>query len=83
METVNIHEAKTHLSRLVDRAAKGDSFVIAKAGKPLVKVSALDTAAAAPARRLGFLRGQLRVPDDFDSMGAAEIEQLFGARPAR
>jgi prevent-host-death family protein len=38
MQTVNIHEAKTHLSRLVDQAAKGDSFVIAKSGKPLVKV---------------------------------------------
>lgn len=81
METVNIHEAKTHLSRLVERAAKGEAFIIAKAGKPLVKVMHLDAAPARPARRLGFLVGQLRVPDDFDAMGRAEIERLFsGAR---
>jgi prevent-host-death family protein len=76
MATVNIHEAKTQLSRLVDRAAQGESVVIAKAGKPLVKVTALD-APAAP-RRLGFLEGEIAVPDDFDRMGAAEIAALFG-----
>lgn len=78
METVNIHEAKTHLSRLIDRAAKGEPFVIAKAGKPLVKVTALDAPEAGAARRLGFMTGQIQVPDDFDRMGGAEIEQLFG-----
>jgi prevent-host-death family protein len=77
MLTVNIHEAKTHLSRLVDRAAKGEPFVIAKAGKPLVKVTALGTPAAAEVRRLGFMTGQIAVPEDFDRMGDAEIEQLF------
>ena len=77
MRTVNIHEAKTHLSRLVDRAAKGESFVISKAGKPLVKVTALDT--PAKARRLGFMTGEIEVPDDFDSMGGAEIARLFGS----
>lgn len=76
MNTVNIHEAKTQLSRLVDRAAKGEAFVIAKAGKPLVKVAALD-APAAP-RRLGFLKGEIEVPDDFDRMGEREIAALFG-----
>ena len=76
METVNIHEAKTHLSRLVDQAVKGEAFVIAKAGKPLVKVAALD-APAAP-QRLGFLAGEIAVPEDFDRMGEAEIEALFG-----
>lgn len=76
MHTVNIHEAKTQLSKLVDQAAKGDSFVIAKAGKPLVKVLALDAPVAA--QRLGFLAGEILVPDDFDQMGAAVIEQLFG-----
>jgi prevent-host-death family protein len=76
MVTVNIHEAKTHLSKLVDRAAKGETFVIAKAGKPLVKVAAL-SAPAAP-RRLGFLRGEITVPDDFDRMGDAEIVAMFG-----
>lgn len=77
MYTVNIHEAKTHLSRLVERAAQGEAFVIAKAGKPLVKVIPLDAPMAGQARRLGFLTGQIRVPADFDRMGAAEIERLF------
>jgi prevent-host-death family protein len=77
MNTVNIHEAKTQLSRLVDRAVRGEAFVIAKAGKPLVKVSAVD-APAAP-RRLGFLKGEIEVPDDFDRMGEQEIAALFGA----
>lgn len=77
MRTVNIHEAKTHLSRLVEQAAKGESFVIAKAGKPLVKVMPLDAPAAGEARRLGFMAGEIAVPDDFDSMGRAEIERLF------
>jgi len=78
MRTVNIHEAKTHLSRLVEEAAKGEPFLIAKAGKPLVKVTALDTPTGAQVRRLGFLVGQITVPEDFDQMGSAEIEQLFG-----
>ncbi len=76
METVNIHEAKTQLSKLVDQAVKGKPFVIAKAGKPLVKVTALD-APAAP-KRIGFLEGEISVPDDFDRMGSAEIAALFG-----
>jgi len=78
MRTVNIHEAKTHLSRLVDEAVKGEPFVIAKAGKPLVKVMSLDTPSGAQIRRLGFLAGQIAVPSDFDRMGRAEIEKLFG-----
>jgi prevent-host-death family protein len=76
MRTVNIHEAKTHLSRLVERAAQGESFVIAKAGKPMVKVTAL-SAPDRPAQRIGFLAGQISVPDDFDTLGAEEIRQLF------
>jgi len=75
MKTVNIHEAKTQLSRLVEAAAKGEPFVIAKAGKPLVKVVPVD-AAQAP-RRLGFMKGQFTVPDDFDTMFQEEIEKLF------
>jgi prevent-host-death family protein len=78
MQTVNIHEAKTHLSRLVEQAAKGESFVIAKAGKPLVKVIPLDAPVAGQVRRLGFLAGEIAVPDDFDRMGSEEIERLFG-----
>jgi prevent-host-death family protein len=78
MQTVNIHEAKTHLSRLVEQAAKGESFVIAKAGKPLVKVTPLDAPVAGQVRRLGFMQGRIVVPDDFDRMGSSEIERLFG-----
>ena len=78
MQTVNIHEAKTHLSRLVEQAANGEPFVIAKAGKPMVKVTPLDTPVAGQVRRLGFMAGQIAVPDDFDQMGSAEIERLFG-----
>ena len=77
MQTVNIHEAKTHLSRLVERAAHGDSFVIAKAGRPLVRVSALAAPEVAAIKRRGFLKGQISVPDDFDAMGGPEIERLF------
>lgn len=77
IRSVNIHEAKTHLSRLVEQAANGEPFVIAKAGKPLVKVVPLDAPASAKARRLGFLAGQFAVPDDFDRMAANEIEQMF------
>jgi prevent-host-death family protein len=79
MITVNMHEAKSQLSKLVDRAVKGEWFVIAKAGKPLVKVTALD--APATPQRLGFLAGEIAVPDDFDRMGEAEIAALFGTGP--
>jgi prevent-host-death family protein len=78
MQIVNIHEAKTHLSRLVEQAAKGESFVIAKAGKPLVKVTALEAPTGGQVRRLGFLSGEISVPADFDRMGGEEIETLFG-----
>ena len=77
IQTVNIHEAKTQLSKLVDQAAKGEPFIIAKAGKPLVKVIALGAPSPAQMRRLGFMAGQIAVPDDFDTMGGSEIEQLF------
>ena len=79
VHTVNIHDAKTHLSRLVDQAAKCEPFIIAKAGKPLVKVVPLDQPASV--KRLGFMSGQFSVPDDFDTLGQAEIEAMFGAHP--
>ncbi|MDL2356326.1 MAG: type II toxin-antitoxin system prevent-host-death family antitoxin [Pseudomonadota bacterium] len=79
MLTINIHEAKTHLSRLIEQAARGESFIIAKAGWPMVKVMALDAPGAGQEKRLGFLTGQIAVPDDFDRMGNAEIESLFGS----
>lgn len=78
MDIINIHEAKTHLSRLVDDAVHGESFIIAKAGTPLVKVVALD--APEEPKRIGFLDGEILVPDDFDTMGADEIAALFGMR---
>ena len=77
METVNIHEAKTQLSRLVAKAAGGEPFVIAKAGKPLVKVVALNAPEAKPKKRVGFLAGQIKVPDNFDRMFEDEIAQMF------
>ncbi|HTD56082.1 MAG TPA: type II toxin-antitoxin system prevent-host-death family antitoxin [Silvibacterium sp.] len=77
MPIVNIHEAKTHLSRLIDQAIKGESFIIAKAGKPLVRVTAIDSPTGKQIRRMGFLKGQIKVPRDFDRMGAREIEELF------
>jgi prevent-host-death family protein len=78
MKHVNIHDAKTQLSKLVDQAAKGEAFVIAKAGRPLVKVTALDAPEPGQARRIGFLAGRIAVPSDFDRMGADEIERMFG-----
>ena len=81
MHTVNIHEAKTHLSQLVEKASKGESFIIAKAGKPLVKVMALDSPGTSQIRRFGFLAGEISVPEDFDTMGSEQIEALFGNGP--
>jgi prevent-host-death family protein len=78
MRTVNMREAKTHLSRLVKRAAKGEGFIIARAGTPLVKVVPLDARDTSMPRRLGFLGGEIAVPDDFDRMGQDEIERQFG-----
>jgi prevent-host-death family protein len=76
MQTVNMHEAKTHLSKLVAKAVAGEPFVIAKAGVPLVEVKAI--APPEPkAREFGWLRGQFSVPDDFDTMFQKEIEEMF------
>ena len=75
MKTVNIHDAKTHLSRLVEDAAKGKPFVIAKAGKPMVKVVPLEE--APKKRRIGVLDGQFFIPDDLDQGMDKEIEDLF------
>nr|WP_295106968.1 type II toxin-antitoxin system prevent-host-death family antitoxin [uncultured Caulobacter sp.] len=77
MRTVNIHEAKTHLSRLVEQAADGESFIIAKAGKPMVKVVPLEAQEQPAKRRLGFMKGEIKVPDDFDTMFAEEIQAMF------
>ena len=80
MLTINIHEAKTHLSRLVDEAARGEAFIIAKAGKPMVKVIPLDESDVPSARRLGFMIGEIQVPEDFDSMGSDAMMDMFEGR---
>ena len=75
---VNMHEAKTHLSRLVDAALRGESFVIARAGKPLVRVTALDPPITDNVSRMfGFMKGEFTVPDDFDTMMRDEIIAMF------
>jgi prevent-host-death family protein len=75
MRTVNIHAAKTHLSRLVDAAAAGEEIIIAKSGKPLARLCPL---AQEPRKRvLGRLRGKLIVPDDFDAPLPDEVIELF------
>jgi prevent-host-death family protein len=81
MQTYNIHDAKTHLSRLVEQAANGEPFVIAKAGKPMVKVIPLNAPEPSLIKRFGFMAGQISVPDDFDRMGEAEIMKMFGEDP--
>lgn len=77
MHTYNMHEAKTHLSRLVREAVEGEPFIIARAGKPLVKVIAMESGESGTARRLDFLAGRISIPSDFDRMGEAEIEVMF------
>ena len=77
MRTVNIHEAKTHLSRLIEAAMKGESFIIAKAGRPMVRVSPITAPEETQKHRLGFLAGQIRVPEDFDRMGQEDVISLF------
>jgi prevent-host-death family protein len=80
MLTINIHDAKTHLSRLVEQAARGEAFIIAKAGKPQVKVVPLDVDECEAVKRLGFMAGEISVPDDFDTLGGDEIVELFAGR---
>ncbi len=79
MATVNIHDAKTHLSRLLARVEAGETVVIARAGTPVAALGPVDAPVAA--RRLGFLAGAFRVPRDFDRMGREKIAALFGGEP--
>lgn len=76
MQIIDIHEAKADLVLLVEQAVQGQSFVIAKAGKPLVKVSALDSPVSEQIQRLGFMVGYITVPDDFDRMCTTEAKAL-------
>jgi prevent-host-death family protein len=77
MKTVNIHEAKTHLSKLIAKAAEGESFIIAKAGKPMVRVTPIEQSAPKKMLRIGFGDGKSIIPDDFDTMFSKEIEEMF------
>jgi len=76
MNNYNIHYAKTHLSALVEKAAIGQPFIIAKAGKPMVKVIPYLQQETAN-QRIGFLKGQIEVPTDFNNMGQQEIIKMF------
>jgi len=75
-DTFNIHEAKTHLSRLVEQAAKGREFVIAKAGKPMVRVVPINPVSAT--RTLGFLAGKGVVSADLKKDFEGDIDAMFG-----
>jgi prevent-host-death family protein len=77
MSAVNIHDAKTHFSRLVDRAASGETIVIAKAGRPVARLVPLEPLTQDGPRRTGFLVGMYTVPDDFDRMFEKEITRDF------
>jgi len=72
---VNIHEAKTHLSKLLERVALGEEIIIAKAGKPIAKLVPL--AESGKFRMLGSAKGEFTVPDDFNDPLPKEIEDLF------
>jgi prevent-host-death family protein len=76
MQQYNIHAAKTHLSALVEQAAKGNAFIIAKSGKPMVKVVPCLPPNISQ-KRIGFLKGHIEVPSDFDEMGQGEILTIF------
>lgn len=73
---VNIHDAKTHLSQLILDASQGSPFIIAKAGKPMVKVISINQEIKP---RIGMLAGVFNVPDDIDTPFQDEIEAMFGA----
>jgi len=80
MLTINIHEAKTHLSRFVDQAAAGQEIIIARAGKPVARLAPLVPLPVAP-RVLGLGRGRFSMPADFDAIGTLEIQGMFEKPP--
>lgn len=77
MRSVNIHEAKTHFSRLVEAAVSGETIVIAKAGRPVAHLTPLPEVPERQKSLIGFMRGRMTVPDDFDTMGQEEIIAMF------
>ena len=80
MQTVNIHAAKTHLSRLLEQAAAGEEIVIAKAGNPIAKLGPLVAATGRKRRRLGLLAGRVKVPKDFDAPLPSDVLDSFEDR---
>jgi prevent-host-death family protein len=76
MHTVTLHDAETQLAQLVEQAARGEAFIISKSGRPMVKVIPFDTSSQ-NTTRLGFMAGEISVPEDFDRMGSSEIASLF------
>ena len=75
MRTINIHEAKTHLSRLVDEVSAGEELTIAKAGKPLARLVPIKPAKRV--RKPGFLKGKMRIANDFDAPLPSELIDAF------
>ncbi|MGK0173356.1 MAG: prevent-host-death family protein [Gammaproteobacteria bacterium] len=80
METINIHEAKTHLSKIIERVARGESVIIGKAGKPMAVLSPY--AATAPVRKAGSMKGRIHIEDGFDADDDL-IADLFEAKAAQ
>ena len=78
MQTVNIHEAKTHLSRFVDQAAAGEEILIARAGKPVARLVALASDTDKP-RTLGLGKGRFTIPEGFDHLQDEAIQRMFEA----
>ena len=79
MTTVNIHAAKTQLSRLIDAVAAGEEVIIARAGRPVARLVPIEPPQRAE-RQLGLLDGQFNIPEDFDTMFADEISEMFEGR---
>lgn len=80
MTTINLYEAKTHLSQLVDRAAKGEDIIIGKAGKPMVRLVPYISTVAEP-RRPGSWRGRVTIHEDFDVLPREVADAFAGLRP--
>jgi len=79
METVNLYEAKTHLSQLIERAAAGEEIVIAKAGRPMARLGPLSR--RGEPRKPGLLAGRIRVGEDFDAPLPEDLLKAFGGEP--
>ena len=79
MESVNIHQAKTHLSRLLERVERGEEIILARAGKPIARLVRFETPAP-PVRQGGRLRGQIWMSEDFDAPLPEEIQKYFEGR---